>query len=102
MKDFLRKSIICFESVLMHNQRLKKKGLAFILACFCLLAFISLGIIYNSDDLLDPDDISLVALQCNSSIFGTNDEIRLIKFIKESISLFLINKDPHSTRAPPV
>jgi hypothetical protein len=85
----------------MHNQRLKKKKLVFLLTCFCLFAFVSLGIIYNDDDLFNPDDISLVALQCNSIIFSANNEITLIKFIKESISLFLVNKDLHLTRAPP-
>jgi hypothetical protein len=86
----------------MHNQRLQRDKLAILLACFCLLAFISLVMIYNDDDLFNPDDISLVSLQCNGLIFGANDEITLIKFIKESISLFLVNKDLHLTRAPPV
>jgi hypothetical protein len=86
----------------MYNWRLKKEKLVFLLACFCLLAFVSLGIIYNDDDFFNPDDISLVALQCNSIIFSANNEITLIKFIKESISLFLVNKELHLTRAPPV
>jgi hypothetical protein len=86
----------------MHNQRLQRDKLAILPACFCLLAFISLVMIYNDDDLFNPDDISLVSLQCNGLIFGANDEITLIKFIKESISLFLVNKDLHLTRAPPV
>lgn len=86
----------------MYNRRLKKEKLVFLLACFCLLTFISLGMIYNDDDLFNPDDISLVSLQCNGLIFGVNDEITLIKFIKESISLFLVNKELHLTRAPPV
>lgn len=84
-----------------QKARHKNRNLLFLFAVFCLLTIVGLGIICYDDDLLDPNDPPIIALQHPIIIYPAHDGITLIKLVSESIKLPLINKTSFLTRAPP-
>lgn len=79
-----------------------KKTRSFLLIGICLLTILGLVIVCYDDNLLDNNDPPVIAFQSPIFIYHASDEIALIKIIKESITLFLINTSPFPTRSPPV
>jgi hypothetical protein len=84
-----------------HRGQHKNKKLSLLLASFCLLTILGLGIICYDDDLLDSNDPPVIALQHPIIIYPTHDEIAFIQLSSESINLRLINNNSFLTRAPP-
>ena len=74
---------------------------SFLLTSICLITILVLVIICYDDNLLDNNDPPVIAFQSPIFIYHVSDEIALIKIIKESITLFLINTSSFLTRSPP-
>lgn len=74
---------------------------SFLLTSICLMTILVLVIICYDDNLLDNNDPPVIAFQSSIFIYHASGEIALIKIIKESITLFLINTSSFLTRSPP-
>jgi len=74
---------------------------SFLLTSICLITILVLVIICYDDNLLDNNDPPVIAFQSPIFIYHASDEIALLKIIKESITLFLINTSSFLTRSPP-
>jgi hypothetical protein len=85
-----------------HKIYRQNKIRSFLLVSICLLTILGLVIICYDDNLLDNNYPPVIAFQSTIFIYHSDDEIALMKIIKESITLFLTNISTFLTRSPPV
>ncbi len=77
------------------------KKTSFLLASFCFVTILGLGIFLYDDDLPDTDDLPDIALQFPVIICYTSNNTTFIGLTSESINLPFMNKIPFPDRAPP-
>lgn len=74
---------------------------SFLLASFCFVTILGLGIFLYDDDLSDTDDFPDIALQFPVIIYYASNNTTFIGLTSESISLPFINKIHFLDRSPP-